>query len=291
MDETQTPLVSILTPSFNQAAWLADNLRSVACQTYPRVEHIVMDGDSSDGSVDILKAAGDSVTWRSEPDGGQSDAINKAFRASKGEVIGWINSDDAYFDCRVIQDIVSYFVSHPDVDVVFGHAAQIDEGGTIIWMIWVPWFSRRLLRIVNFIGQPVAFIRRSALSDPMLDDSYDFAMDYELWLRLDAQGHRFHRINRITAVDRHQRERKGILIEHVLHSDLDRLAHTHGRGYPPGKRVLSWAFYAWRRAMGVLLIPKIVRHLAFSGNQTSRFRVFWRQAVLWRKHWPYDYKQ
>ena len=291
MNETQTPLVSILTPSFNQAEWLADNLRSVACQTYPRVEHIVMDGGSTDGSVEILKAAGDSVVWRSEPDAGQSDAINKGFRKSTGEIIGWVNSDDAYFDCRVVEDVVSYFVAHPDVDVVFGHAAQIAEDGTIIWMIWVPWFSRRLLRIVNFIGQPVAFIRRCALSDPMLDDSYDFAMDYELWLRLDAKGCRFHRINRITAVDRHQRGRKGVTIEHVLHSDLDRLADTHGRAYPPGKRLFSWGYYTWRRAMGVLLIPKISRRLAFTDRPTSRWSVFWRQAAMWNRRWPYDYSQ
>jgi len=78
------PLVSILTPSFNQAAFLTDNLRSVARQTYPNVEHIVMDGGSTDGSVEILRDAGGSVKWRSEPDNGQSDAVNKAFRESRG---------------------------------------------------------------------------------------------------------------------------------------------------------------------------------------------------------------
>jgi len=291
MHTNLTPLVSVLTPSFNQAPWLAANLRSVSSQTYPNIEHIVMDGGSEDGSVDILRAAGDSLTWRSEPDEGQSDAINKAFRESKGEIIGWINSDDAYFDRTVVADVVAYFVAHPDVDVVFGHAAQVAEDGTIIWMIWVPRFSRRLLRIVNFIGQPVAFIRRSALSEPMLDESYDFAMDYELWLRLDVKGCAFHRIDRITAVDRHQLDRKGVTIEHVLHSDLARLATTHGRGYPPGKGLLSWGFYAWRRAMGVLLIPKVPLDLAFTTTRTSRVSLFVRQAIQWWKRWPYDYAQ
>jgi glycosyltransferase involved in cell wall biosynthesis len=119
------PLVSILTPSFNQAAFLPDNLRSVECQTYARVEHIVIDGSSTDGSVEILQDAGDSVRWRSEPDEGQADAVNKAFRESQGEMIGWLNSDDAYFDCRVIEDAVAYFLSHPDVDAVYGHCLQI----------------------------------------------------------------------------------------------------------------------------------------------------------------------
>jgi glycosyltransferase involved in cell wall biosynthesis len=286
---SDTPLVSILTPSFNQAAWLGENLASVRCQTYASVEHIVMDGGSTDGSVEILEAASDTIRWRSEPDAGQSDAINKAFRESTGEIIGWINSDDAYFDCRVIEDVVAFFVAHPEVDVVFGHAAQIDEGGTIIWMIWVPWFSRRLLKIVNFIGQPVAFIRRSALSDPMLDETYHFSMDYELWLRLDAKGSRFHRINRITAVDRHQAQRKSETIKDVLASDLDRLADSHGRGYPRGKALLSWGFYTWRRAMGALLIPRIPEQLAFTNVRTTKWDLFRRQLLSWNKAWPRDW--
>jgi len=285
------PLVSILTPSFNQARWLHDTLRSVACQTYPAIEHIVMDGGSTDGSIGVLEAAGDSVTWRSEPDRGQSDAINKAFSASHGEIIGWINSDDAYFDCDVVADVVAQFQAHPDVDVVYGHAAQVDEEGTIIWMVWTPPFSRRVLRIVNFIGQPVAFIRRSALTEPMLDESYHFTMDYELWLRLDREGHRFRHIDRIVAVDRHQRERKGVTMTDVLHSDIERLAETHGRGYPPGKRVLSWGFYTWRRAMGAFLVPRIPRALAFTDTVTPKWDVFRRQVLSWTKAWPADWDE
>ncbi len=283
------PLVSILTPSYNQAEWLSDNLRSVACQTYPHIEHVVMDGGSTDGSVGILEAAGDSVTWRSEPDEGQSHAINKAFRASSGEIIGWINSDDAYFDCRVIEDVVAFFEKHPDVDVVYGHLAQIDTRGTIIWLNWVPGFSRRLLRIVNFIGQPVAFIRRRVLSDPMLDESFHFTMDYELWLRLQAGGARFARIGRITAVDRHQPDRKTETIAEVMHSDIGRLAESHGRGYPRGKRILSWGFYTWRRAMGALLIPRIPRELAFTDARTSKWALLRRQLLSWHKKWPTDW--
>jgi len=284
------PLVSVLTPSFNQATWLPDNLRSVACQTYPRVEHIVADGGSTDGSVAVLEAAGDTVSWVSEPDTGQAAAVNKAFRRSRGDIIGWMNSDDAYFDCRVVADVVACFVAHPEADVVFGHLAQIDEHGAIIWLNWVPPFSNRLLRIVNFIGQPVAFIRRSALSDPMLDETYDFAMDYELWLRLQAAGRRFHRIGRIMAADRHQAARKSQTIQHVLVSDLERLAQAHGRGYPRGKRVLSWVFYTWRRFMGGLLIPRVPRTLAFTDVRTSRWALLRRQWFSWNKAWPSDWR-
>lgn len=287
--DTSTPLVSVLTPSYNQVAWLGDNLRSVACQTYPSIEHIVMDGGSTDGSVDLLESAGDSIKWRSEPDRGQSHAVNKAFSESYGEIIGWINSDDAYFDCRVIEDVVAYFDTHPDVDVVYGHLAQIDPHGTIIWLNWVPPFSRRVLKIVNFIGQPVAFIRRRVLSDPMLDESFDFTMDYELWLRLEARGAKFARINRITAVDRHQPDRKTETITEVMHADIRRLEGSHGRGYPRGKRLLSWAFYTWRRAMGGLLIRRVPSKLAFTDTVTGKRDIFRRQLLSWHKKWPADF--
>lgn len=286
----QQLLVSVLTPSFNQAAYLPSCIASVACQTYPHIEHIVMDGGSTDGSLDILKAAGEAIIWRSEADEGQSDAVNKAFSASHGDVIGWINSDDAYFDCTVIADVVECFDRHPEVDVVFGHLAQVADDGTIIWLNWVPRFSRRLLNIVNFIGQPVAFIRRSALTEPMLDRSYHFTMDYELWLRLARRGARFRRIGRITAVDRHHSQRKGVTIVDVLHSDLDRLAQTHGRAYPRGKRLLSWGFYTWRRAMGALLIPLVPAKLAFTDVKTGRWALVRRQLFSWNKRWPDDYE-
>ena len=289
-DDTAKPLVSILTPSFDQAAWLPANLASVACQTYPRIEHLVMDGGSTDGSVEILREAGETVRWRSEPDRGQSHAVNKAFAESRGDIIGWINSDDAYFDCRIVEDVVVYFAAHPDVDVVYGHAAQVDERGTIIWMIWTPPFSRRVLRVVNFIGQPVAFIRRRALSEPMLDESYHFSMDYELWLRLDREGRRLGHISRIVAIDRQQPARKGATMGDVLRSDIERLAETHGRGYPRGKRILSWAFYTWRRAMGALLIPRIPQELAFTDVVTPKWDVFRRQVLSWGKAWPGDWK-
>jgi len=287
---TGAPLVSILTPSLNQAAWLPSALQSVACQTYSRVEHIVMDGGSTDGSVETLRAAGDSVIWRSERDHGQSDAVNKAFALSSGDIIGWINSDDALFDCEVVADVIAAFEAHPDVDVIYGHLAQVAQDGTIIWLNWAPRFSRRLLGIVNFIGQPVAFVRRSTLDEPMLDETYHFAMDYELWLRLAAKGSRFRRISRITAIDRHHADRKGVVMADVLGTDLRRLESAHGRGYPRGKRILSWGFYAWRRAMGALLIPRVPRQLAFTSVRTSPWALVKRQLFSWNKRWPDDYR-
>ena len=284
------PLVSVLTPSYNQATWLPDNLHSVACQTFPNIEHIVMDGGSTDGSVDILRAAEDTITWRSEPDKGQSDAINKAFAGSTGEIIGWINSDDAYFDCRVIQDVVAYFVGHPDVDVVYGHCLQVTGDGRAIQVLWAPPFDRELLKTVNPIMQPATFVRRSALLEPMLDESFHFAMDYELWLRLDAANHRFGRIDRLTAIDRHHGERKSTTIKNVNDADLLRLSQTYGTHVTPYREDRRSRWYVRQRLMGALLIPRIRSDFAFSAPPRMKDGLFRRQVMTRRADWPVEYK-
>jgi len=280
----------VLTPSFEQAAWLPQNLASVACQTYPHVEHIVMDGGSTDDSIEILEASVDSVMWRSEPDRGQSHAINKALEASRGQIIGWINSDDAYFDCQVIADVVEYFAAHPDVDVVYGHCAQITAEGRFIQILWAPPFDPDLLLAVNPIMQPATFMRRSALETPMLDESFDFAMDYELWLRLLREGRRFARIDRITAVDRHHGKRKSRTIKDVNTADLERLRKMYDtHPGPPYDRRRS-AFYVRQRLMGGLLIPRVHGPFAFDVPHGAKQGLLRRHVLQRRRDWPSEYR-
>jgi glycosyltransferase involved in cell wall biosynthesis len=205
--DVTAPSVSVLTPSFNQARWLSDNLRSVAAQSYPAIEHVVMDGGSTDDSVQILAGASPSVIWESGPDEGQSDAINKAFARSTGDIIGWLNSDDAYFSRDAVAKAVSVFESRPDVGVVYGHAALVNGAGTLLHVLWAP-PARSLLRWFNFISQPTVFVRRSALGrTDLVDPTFDYSMDRELWLHLSART-RFHRLDQILAIDRHQLQRK-----------------------------------------------------------------------------------
>jgi glycosyltransferase involved in cell wall biosynthesis len=202
-------LVSILTPSFNQAPFLKDCLDSVANQTHVAVEHVVCDGGSSDGSLELLRQAPPHVSWRSEPDAGQADAVNKAFGLSSGSIIGWLNSDDAYADRRTIAWTVDVFERHPAVDVVFGHALLVNEQNRVLQLIWTPVATRRLLRLAHYIFQPTVFFRREALErqQRFLRDDLDFVFDRELLLRLLATS-RFHRVDRVLAIDRHQRARK-----------------------------------------------------------------------------------
>ena len=291
MPPDNLPSVSILTPSFNQAAFLTDNLRSVARQTYPNVEHIVMDGGSTDDSAGILRDAGGPVEWKSEPDKGQSDAVNKAFRQSRGDIIGWLNSDDAYFDGSVLEDVVAYFLSHPDVDVAYGHCLQTTGDGTAIQVLWAPRFDPELQKAVNLQMQPSTFVRRRALSDPMLDASFHFAMDYELWLRLASQGRRFGRIDRILSIDRQQLERKSATIKDVNFADLERLRPMYDLHLGPEYDRQRTMFYVRQRLMGAPLIPSIrAENVAFTPSPDLKSGLWRRQIGSRRTHWPKELK-
>jgi glycosyltransferase involved in cell wall biosynthesis len=276
---TAAPLVSILTPSFRHAPWLADNLRSVGTQTYPFIEHIVIDGGSEDGSVDILKAAQwRGLRWRSEPDRGQSDAINKAFAESRGSIIGWVNSDDAYFSPDVVAAAVDVFQRHPDVDVVYGHAALVDAAGLVLQLIWVPRFRYRMLKLHNFIVQPTAFVRRSALGITVVDEAYEFAMDRELWLRLGQASH-FARLDRIVAIDRHQAGRKVYTRWPLVAEENRRLAAAYDAPDGPMARAQLKALKIAFRLAGVLLLPEARRRLAFHGRVDSTLGLVRRQIL------------
>lgn len=284
-------LVSIITPSFNQAKWLPDNLHSVACQTYPHIEHVVADGGSSDGSVELLTDAGDSVHWVSEPDSGQADAINRAFARSRGEIIGWLNSDDAYFDCRVIADVVAHFAAHPNVDVVYGHCVQTAQDGLIIQVLWAPPFDYALLRTLDFITQPAAFFRREAVGDRLLDDRFHFAMDYELWLRLATASKGFGRIDRITAIDRHQPQRKSSTMKDVHAENLTQLSAAYETRFGTEWNRQRSRFYIRQRLMGALLIPGIKRSdLAFGAPDDPKVGLWRRQIASRRSSWPAEYR-
>lgn len=282
----ERPLVSVLTPSFNQARWLEDNLASVRCQTYPYIEHIVMDGGSTDGSADVLERAGDSVTWRSEPDRGQPHALNKALAASTGEIIGWLNSDDAFFDCDVVADVVDYFERHPDVDVAYGHAARVTEDGRIIYVIWVPPFNRTLLTWMCFFEQPAVFLRRRAIEERFVDESYQFAMDWELWLHLAFEGRRFGRMRRVLSIDRLQAERKMKTWLPVLEENRGRLGETYGVKLPWFYFPLERLEYVASRLGGIPYVLSMPKRLAFSGEQDDRWTLLKRQAFSRKSRWP-----
>jgi glycosyltransferase involved in cell wall biosynthesis len=180
------PLVSIVTPSLEQGRFIEDAIRSVLEQDYPRIEHIVVDGGSTDETLAVLERH-THVTWVSEPDGGQADAVNKGFRMAKGEIFGWLNADDTYLDGAV--SIAVAALRTTGAGLVHGGWRQIDESGkTIRDIAPVPYDQDAELNDRNAVCQPGAFFTRAAFhAVGGLDPSYRYAMDYELWLKLGAR--------------------------------------------------------------------------------------------------------
>jgi glycosyltransferase involved in cell wall biosynthesis len=180
-----------VTPSYNQGQFIERTLQSVAIQRGTQISHFVFDGGSTDDTVAVLKRFEPAVVWKSERDKGQAHAVNKGINAGSGDVIGWLNSDDIYYP-GAVDRVVAYFAANPAIDVVYGMADHIDvEDNPFEQYPTEPWNFERLQETC-YICQPAVFFRRRVVeTHGPLDESLDYCMDYEYWLRLAAAGVRF----------------------------------------------------------------------------------------------------
>ncbi len=184
------PLVSIVTPSYNQGRFLEAAMQSVLSQDYPNLEYIVVDGGSTDGSAEIIrKYASRLAWWVSERDQGQTDAINKGLAQAHGEILAWLNSDDMYLP-GAIAAAVDCLRSFPAAGLVYGDANYIDEGGRVIGRFPAAQTDyRRLRQGYVHIPQQAAFFRGDLWRKlGPLDPSFYFAMDYDLWVRIASRA-------------------------------------------------------------------------------------------------------
>ena len=178
------PLVSIVTPSLNQGQYIEETILSVLNQDYPNIEYAVIDGGSTDNTIDILRKYQDRLLWVSEKDRGQSDAINKGFRMAKGDILAWLNSDDTYLPSAV-NKAVSLLNSHSDTKMVYGKTHYSDETGKIIGEYPTGPLDYKRLAIFNFICQPSTFFKKEVFFDAGgLDLELRHSMDYDLWIRI-----------------------------------------------------------------------------------------------------------
>jgi glycosyltransferase involved in cell wall biosynthesis len=181
-----SPLVTIVTPSFNQGPFIRATIESVLNQDYPNLEYLIVDGGSTDDTAAIAAEYGDRLTFISEPDRGQSDAINKGFRRARGEIVAWLNSDDIFLP-GAVSTAVAALIADPALGAVYGDGFQIDEHGAMIsrFEATQPFDLWRLVHVSDYILQQTAFFRASALRVVGLcDESLHYGMDWELFMRI-----------------------------------------------------------------------------------------------------------
>jgi glycosyltransferase involved in cell wall biosynthesis len=228
--------VSIVTPTLNAERYLAECLATVHAQDYPNLEHIVIDGGSTDRTEQIAREAG--VRWMSVPGLNQAGAINVGLRTASGEIVAWLNADDLYLPGSLVR-VAEHFSSDPTLDVLCGDCNVVNDQGKLLWRVRPGAYNfDRLLGHGNSVAQPSVFLRKSVFERVgYLDESLDYAMDYELWLRL--QPLRVVYVPRVFAAFRWHAQSKTARNQRANWTELLQIVRRYGGGWTP---YLIWAY-------------------------------------------------
>lgn len=224
------PKVTIVTPSYNQGQYLGETIESILDQQYSNLEFIIIDGGSTDGSIDVIKRFEKYLSyWVSEKDRGQTHAINKGFRIATGEIVNWINSDDL-LESEALENIANAFNANESAGVFYGDYRAISAVSETI-------YTRRVGRYLQsglywgrqLSSQPAVFFRRELLHKyGFLDEGHHFCMDIEYWARLAKNGVVFHQIKEQLGVTRVHGEAKTTNLQHILHNEHKELVRRYG---------------------------------------------------------------
>lgn len=265
----ESPRVSLITPCYNAKPYLRAAIESVLGQDYPNIEYLVMDGGSTDGSVELLKDFGARLRWSSAKDEGQADAIARGIAQTSGTLLGWLNADDE-LKPGAVRAAVAAFRAHPAAALIYGNADFIDANGRTLGPCTVvePYSRHRLLYYGDYIIQPAAFFSRQAYEAVGgLDQSLHWAMDWDLWLRL-AQHYGVAHIARTLASYRWLGSNKTAAGGFARLQEIERVARRHGcNGLPAyfrleqARLLAAQARDAWQQRQGGALL----RHLAQAG--------------------------
>jgi glycosyltransferase involved in cell wall biosynthesis len=202
------PRIAIVTPSYNHARFLNATIDSILAQNYPNLHYHVQDGASNDGTLELLKSRGDRISWRSEPDRGQSHAINLGFAGVGSDIMAYLNSDDALLP-GTLAYVANFFATRPDVDIVYGHRVFIDSDGQEIGRAVLPPHDGKTIKYADYIPQETMFWRRRVWQAlEAIDENFHYALDWDFILRAQAAGFGFARLPRYLACFRIHDEQK-----------------------------------------------------------------------------------
>jgi glycosyltransferase involved in cell wall biosynthesis len=233
------PTITVITPLYNQADMLEDCIVSVLNQEYPRLEYGIVDGGSTDGSIDVVRRYANKLAfWMSEPDHGQADALNKGFRRATGELVCWLNADDFFYP-GALEAAAEAYIADPDASFYFGNGFRVDRSGSKVAEFFpggrVHFVREALLFGLNYILQPSTFIRRAALERiGFLDATLHYGFDTDVWLKLSALR-RPSAINKCLAASREYADTKTATGSFERAEELRRIAERHaGPAATPG---------------------------------------------------------
>lgn len=269
------PRLSIVTTSFNKGQFLERAILSVLNQNYPNLEYIIVDGGSTDESVStIRKYAAYLAYWVSEPDQGQSDALNKGYARSTGEIVGWLNADDFYLPHAFLR-VAELFRAYPEADVLFGNRLSVDENDAITEEVRFTPFSSVVLQYDGMcLSTHSTFWRRELFSKVgWFDTALRFSMDYEFFLRAAARHARFRHVREFFGGMRRYRGNKTDAVFGSL--ELARELHEVDRRY----RRKAWA----NVPMKVYALLYRTLHYARQGDWEYVIRGIWRRSRVWAK--------
>ena len=245
------PRISVVTPSFNQAAFLERTLQSVLSQGYPALEYLVLDGGSTDGSAGLLRSYADRLAFvRSAPDGGQAAALREGFERSTGDVQCWINSDDV-FEPGALRFVGEVFAARPDIDFIYGSVRNIDVNDRRLFTSHTVLGLPTLSYESSFTPQQAMFWRRGLYEKAGgIDASYRFAMDFDLLVRMVLAGARPLKVRRVLGSIRVHGAAKSSSMQHICAEEVQRTLARHGlvHGGPLARFLKCWGLRAYRFA-------------------------------------------
>lgn len=271
----EQPVISVITPSYNQGEYIEDTILSVLNQDYPRIEHIVVDGGSTDGTHAILRKYQQDVIAIVEQDDGQVDAIMKGLRRARGSIVTWLNSDDIYVFRDTLSIVANLFLERPKLAAVSGCAILIDRRNRLLQAYKVPRrFSYEKLLVYDYICQPATFVTADALGDEPLNRDLDCAFDYELWLALGKRGE-FMMVPEVLAGVRRHESMKTIRLALAMREESTRVRQSHAdrKKLHPVLRLAAMSERIRNKVAGVRLLANVRRHIVTSEGERGDLAV------------------
>jgi glycosyltransferase involved in cell wall biosynthesis len=288
MSVKRLPLVSIVTPAYNAEKHIEDTIRSVINQTYPNIEHIIIDDGSTDGTPKILQKFEKlyNLKWFSKKNEGQAITVNKGFDLASGEIVVWLNADDVLFTKNVIYEVVKAFMREPRAGVVYGHMAIIDERNRLLKIQYAPpKLNFRILLLGHFAA--CVYYRKNIVCEYKLDPSLNYAVDYDQCLRIARDGIKFCYVNKVLMAWRKHIGAKSLSGSSELKAETIYIRRKYNAYFGLNYQIMKVLYYLLllaRKTYGInealkLYVNSQKRELAFIAKFDSLLKLILRQLI------------